>query len=258
MSGTVRRAEQWLDPASLTRLAAATGRPLDIGQDAPALAHWAWFPDLVAADQVGADGHPLPGTLLPATGKPRRMFAAAAITFEAPLDLGEAAWLEERITGRRSRSGRSGDLVLVDIERRIVQRDAARIVETRTLVYRDAGGTTPAVDPAPDFAGNWHPDEVELFRFSAATFNSHRIHYDRDYARQVEGYPDLVVHGPLTACRLADLAARRGPLASFAFRAEAPLFVNQPVRLEERDDGAVAIRCDGTVAMTATASWKTA
>jgi 3-methylfumaryl-CoA hydratase len=238
------------------RLAAATGHALDIDRGGPALAHWAWFHDLVAAADIGPDGHPKPSVLLPATGKPRRMFASATISFEAPFELGELADFEERVADQRTRHGLSGELVLMEIERRISQHGKTRIVENRTLVYRDSGGTTPPVSANAGFDGNWRPREVDLFRFSAATFNSHRIHYDRAYAQIEEGYPDLVVHGPFTACKLADLAAQEGPLETFAFRAEAPLFVGQVVRLERQGESFVAIRCDGAVAMTATATWK--
>lgn len=258
MSGGVRRERQFLDRASLQRLAAATGHD-DPVHAWPALAHWAWFPDLVPAGQIGTDGHPRPGALLPATGRPRRMFASAAIEFAAPLILAAPAEFEERIVDQRERSGKSGALVLMDIERRIIQEGTVRIAERRTIVYRDAGGVTPPVvcSADADVDGSWLPDPVELFRFSAATFNAHRIHYDRDYARDGEGYPDLVVHGPLTACKLADLAAREGDLASFAFRAEVPLFVGQPILLRRSDDTTfLAVRCDGATAMTATVSWK--
>ena len=102
----------------------------------------------------------------------------------------------------------------------------------------------------------WTPTRVDLFRYSAATYNSHRIHYDQSYVRDEEGYPDLVVHGPFTAARLCDLAARTAgaPLKEFSFRALAPLFVNQPVRLCQGDEpnSVLAVRCDGQTAMSAT------
>jgi 3-methylfumaryl-CoA hydratase len=128
-----------------------------------------------------------------------------------------------------------------------------RVSEIQTFVYREDGAPTLAPLPEPDaeIGEVWRPDEVNLFRFSAATFNSHRIHYDAPYAAEVEGYPGLVVHGPFTAAKLAAYAGRRGNLASFAFRAQSPLFVRQPVRLQADDDEVRAIRCDGAVAMSA-------
>ncbi len=133
--------------------------------------------------------------------------------------------------------------------------------EEQTLVYRPAGDPVPPVaDTAPDFSGGerWLPGTVELFRFSAVTFNSHRIHYDLPYAQVAEGYPGLVVHGPFTAVKLLDYACRgRGPAATFSFRGIAPLFVSQPVLLA--GDGGTgeftSTRCDGATAMTAQVAW---
>ena len=241
---------QTIDRASLVRFAVAIGHEPD---HVPALAHWAWFPDVVADRDIGVDGHPRPGALLPDTGKTRRMFASAEIAFEAPLLFDQETELTEHVGAPRVRAGRSGELALVAVERRLAQDDRVCVSEMRTLVYRDPG---PAVSLSPSGPGEWTPNEASLFRFSAATFNAHRIHYDRDYARNVEGYPDLVVQGPFTACRLAELAARRGPLAHFSFRAEAPLFVGQPVQLADDGGGAYrAIRGDGVTAMTAIARW---
>jgi len=132
-----------------------------------------------------------------------------------------------------------------------------RLVERQTIVYREAGDATAPVAVRADVAEGelWTPSRVDLFRFSAATFNSHRIHYDLPYAKGEEGYPDLVVHGPFTAAKLCGLAQRLAgaALASFSFRAMAPLFVDQPVRLRKGEaQGAVAaFRCDGETAMTA-------
>ena len=131
------------------------------------------------------------------------MFASAEFRFGAPLVLGEAAELVSTIADLRRRSGRTGELVLVDVERRLSQGGAPRLTEVQTIVYREAGAATPPVPEAASGPGElWRPNPVDLFRFSAATYNSHRIHYDQAYARDVEGYPDLVVHGPFTAARL--------------------------------------------------------
>jgi 3-methylfumaryl-CoA hydratase len=125
-------------------------------------------------------------------------------------------------------------------------------------VYRGAGEATPAVvDTGTGGDGElWAPNTVDLFRYSAATYNSHRIHYDQRYVRDDEGYPDLVVHGPFTAAKLCDLATRLAgaPLKTFSFRALAPLFVNQPVRLRHGDEpnSVIAVRCDGQTALSAT------
>jgi 3-methylfumaryl-CoA hydratase len=148
-------------------------------------------------------------------------------------------------------------MVLMDQTRALTQGGAPKLTETQTIVYREMGDPTPAVaDTGAGGAGElWRPTTVDLFRYSAATYNGHRIHYDQAYARGEEGYPDLVVHGPFTAAKLYDLATRiaGAPLKSFSFRALAPLFVNQPVRLRagEAPGTAVAVRCDGQIAMSA-------
>jgi 3-methylfumaryl-CoA hydratase len=145
----------------------------------------------------------------------------------------------------------------MDQRRELSQGGALKLTETQTIVYREAGEPTPAVaDTGAGGAGElWRPTTVDLFRYSAATYNGHRIHYDQAYARDEEGYPGLVVHGPFTAAKLFDLATRTAgrPLKSFSFRAQAPLFVNQPVRLRAGDapGAVVAVRCDGQVAMSA-------
>jgi 3-methylfumaryl-CoA hydratase len=246
---------QWLEAESLRRFAVAIGADPDVERILPPLAHWAWFLDTPQDDGIGADGHPKRGGFLPAITLPRRMFAASAIRFEAPLQPGAEAELESRIEDVRHRPGAGGDLVFVDIARRISQDGVDRVTERQTLVYRgaaDAGGLpVPAGDAeaVPAKGELWRPEEVNLFRFSAATFNGHRIHYDRPYATRVEGYPSLVVQGPFTAARLAGLAARDGALAALEFRLLAPLYAAQPVRLIRGEaDEYRAVRCDGVTA----------
>jgi 3-methylfumaryl-CoA hydratase len=247
-----------LDPELARRYAAAMGVSLDVETAFPALGHWAYFNDAVEPAELGPDGHPKRGRFLPPIELPRRMFASATFAFQAPLALGEPAQLDQTIADVRQRSGRTGALVLVDVERRLSQGGALRLTETQTIVYREAGEPTPAVqDTGAGGDGElWEPNTVDLFRYSAATYNGHRIHYDQTYVRAEEGYPDLVVHGPFTAARLCDLAARTAgaPLTAFSFRALAPLFVNQPVRLRHggEPNSVIAVRCDGQTAVTAT------
>jgi 3-methylfumaryl-CoA hydratase len=247
---------------SLRRFAAALGEDLDVEHVPPSLAHWAFFLPVVAPDELGPDGHPKRGGFLPPITLPRRMFAAADMVFHAPLQLGEAATRTSRIDAVTHKAGRSGDLLLVEIVHDIVQDRTPRVTERQTIVYRDAGAPTPPVVAAdmpalPDEI-LWQPRSVDLFRFSAVTFNSHRIHYDLPYATGAEGYPGLVVHGPFTAARLFGLASRTGTTPrGFAFRALAPLFADQPVRLRRGDapDTVVALRCDGATAMQGTVTW---
>ncbi|HEY2050412.1 MAG TPA: hypothetical protein VGH03_13800 [Caulobacteraceae bacterium] len=253
---------QQLDPESLRRYAVAVGSSAEVETHTPPLAHWAWFLETAPNDRLGPDGHPLRGQgILPPVRLERRMFAAATMSFAAPLELGAPAELVLTLAEVRHRSGRSGDLVFVEVDRVLSQSGAERVRERQTIVYRAAGERTAPVQPreSPDPAetARWTPGPVELFRFSAATFNSHRIHYDLPYARDIEGYPALVVHGPLTAARLFGYAASRiGPVARFSFRAQAPLFAGQPILLAPGEGpGEVrAIRCDGAVAMTAEAA----
>jgi 3-methylfumaryl-CoA hydratase len=259
--GWIGRAEtrrQVLDPEIARRYAAAVGSDLDIERAFPPLGHWAYFVDVAGPDGLGPDGHPKRGGdgLMPPITLPRRMFAAGSLEFVEPLALGQAVELNLTIADVRHRAGRSGDLVFVEVDRALTQAGRARIQERQTIVYRDAGGPTPPVLPAvepPVSDETWTPTTADLFRFSAATFNSHRIHYDLPYAMEEEGYPGLVVHGPFTAAKLFALAASRGPVRHFAFQAKAPLFASQPVVLRMSEEGRAveALRVDAIVAMTA-------
>lgn len=253
----VRR--QRLDMASLRNFAAATGAADNMETAPPPLALWAWFTDPIADDELGSDGHRKRGGFLPPITLPRRMFAAASFRFEAPLLLDREAEMTLRIAGLEHKTGQTGDLVFVTVDRTVCQEDVVRVTERQTLVYREAGRPVPSPGVAGDaeIGEVWQPEPVHLFRFSAATFNSHRIHYDTAYATDVEGYPALVVHGPFTAAKLAMLAARDGGLATFAFRARTPLFVGQPVRFEKDAPGEFhARRCDGAIAVSATATYR--
>jgi 3-methylfumaryl-CoA hydratase len=248
-----------LDPEIARRYAAAMGADLDVEARFPPLGHWAYFNDPVAPSELGPDGHPRRGIFLPPVALPRRMFASSTLRLEAPLALGQAAQLTSTIADIRRRSGRSGELVLMDVMRELTQGGKLKLAETQTVAYRDAGAPTSPVPDTGAGAGGagelWAPNTVDLFRYSAATYNGHRIHYDQAYAREEEGYPDLVVHGPFTAAKLFDLATRvaGARLKTFSFRAMAPIFVGQPVRLraDAEPKTVIAVRCDGAVAMSA-------
>lgn len=245
-----------LEVESLRRYALAIGHSSDVERDPPPLAHWAYFLSTPDDDQIGEDGHPKRGDFLPAVTLPRRMFAASAMTFEAPLQYGATAELVTTIVEVSHKTGRSGDLVFVEIDRVLSQDRNVRVRERQSYVYRAHEGPVPMPKVSRDrIEGElWHPTEVSLFRFSAATFNGHRIHYDLPYARDIEGYPALVIHGPFAASKLAGLASRDRPLRQFSFRAQAPLFLGQSVRLQARESDLRAVRADGTVAMTAIAT----
>ncbi|WP_244309611.1 FAS1-like dehydratase domain-containing protein [Sphingobium fuliginis] len=258
---------QLLDRMSLRRFLAVLGEDDDVvASEVPEMAHWAYFLPFTRNNEIGPDGHVMRGGFLPPISLPRRMFASGSTRFLAPLQLDRDATCRNAIIGIKHKTGRTGDLVFVEVERTFEQEGSLRLVERQTLVYREAGGQTPAPqlrDTGHEDALVWQPGPVDLFRFSAVTFNGHRIHYDSAYARDEEGYPDLVVHGPFTAsmlCRAMVRAAPEQSLETFAFRAKAPLFVNQPIRLHVVRDGctvkACAIRQDGEHAMTAEGSFR--
>jgi len=258
--GRTETCEERLDAGALRRFAAALGESLDVEQVQPSLAHWAFFLPVAPADAIGVDGHPKRGGFLPPVNLPLRMFAGSEFSFGEPLALGEEARRVSTIAAVTHKTGKSGELILLEIEHEIEQRGKVCVREQQTVVYREEGGPTspvvPLTAPQPGAPTDtmWQPGPVELFRFSAVTFNSHRIHYDHPYATCVEGYPGLVVHGPFTAARLYRHAARERRPARFGFRAIAPLFADQPIRItgNATNTEVVAIRCDGAAAMRAT------
>ena len=217
-------------------MAVSPGTPL------PPLWHWLYFLPLHRQSEIGPDGHPRRGGFLPPVPLPRRMWAGSRFDFHAPLRLGDALQRRSTIVDVSGKSGRSGELVFVKLRHELRCNDAAEpaLVEHQDIVYRDAQRPDEPPPPprsAPDGAA-WQrelqPDEVLLFRYSALTLNGHRIHYDRPYATQVEGYPGLVVHGPLIATLLLDLLHRHRPTAevsAFAFRALRPSFCGRPMRV---------------------------
>ncbi|HEY3887994.1 MAG TPA: hypothetical protein VGL73_05420 [Caulobacteraceae bacterium] len=266
--GHIGRSEtrgQIIDAEIMRRFAAAIGADLDVERRAPPLAHWAFFLEVVGPGDIGPDGHPRRDRgIMPAISLPRRMFASAVLRFGAPLVLGREAELSLTVADVKHRVGKTGQLVFVEVDRVLTQDGRERVNERQTIVYRAAGEATPAIQPVdlPVRPGEevWAPNPVDLFRFSAVTFNSHRIHYDQAYAQNEEGYPGLIVHGPFTAVKLAALAARdhpAEPMKAFSFRAMSPLFAGQPIRLApgQTPGDVEAIRCDGATAMAASAAF---
>lgn len=256
--GRTDTASQILERESLRRYALAVGSDPAIEQHMPPLAHWAFFLPGPADAEIGNDGHPKRGGFLPPITLERRMFAASDIRFEAPLRIGEPAEMISTIADVAHKSGKSGVLMFVEVECVISQRGHVCVRERQSYVYRDAGAPVPLPAPEPKApAGEtWQPGPANLFRFSAATFNGHRIHYDLPYAVEEEGYPALVVQGPFTAAKLAGVAERAGSLRRFTFRALAPLFLGQPITLRQDASELTAIRCDGATAMTAKVDYR--
>jgi 3-methylfumaryl-CoA hydratase len=235
------------------------------GQPLPLLWHWAHFTPRTPTSAVGPDGHP-PTPAHLHDRYPRRMWASGSIEAPGRLVVGEPAERRSAIVERKESDGRTGPLLIVTVEHTYHQGGAVPLIERQTLVYRTQGAPVPApegdhVPVVEDGDGRWVerrcPTPVELFRFSAITFNSHRIHYDAAYARDEEGYPGLVVHGPLTALTAATSMERTTgrPLTSFRFRATAPLFVGLPSHLVGTTDGddvtVEVVRNDGATAMEA-------
>lgn len=216
------------------------------GEPLPPGWQWLFFNPAVRQSEVGEDGHPRRGGFLPPIELPRRMWAGSRLTCHAPLTIGGTAEKRTEIAAIESKTGRSGTLVFVTLRHTISQGRVIAIEEEQDLVYRAhpaPGDPAPAGKPAP--RAQWsepvHPDAPLLFRYSALTFNGHRIHYDAPYATEVEGYPALVVHGPLTATLLQGLAATARPgaqLATFAFRGLAPLFVDRTFHIEAAEGDA--------------------
>ena len=203
------------------------------GAEIPALGHWLYFLPTARQSEIGDDGHAQRGIFLPPVSLPRRMWAGGRFEFLQPLRVGEEVVRHSRILRVDAKQGRSGPLVFVTVRHEISNALGLAITEEHDIVYRDApapGATAPVPVRAPTdetFGRVMAPDAVMLFRYSALTFNGHRIHYDRPYVTQVEGYPGLIVHGPLIATLLVDLLQRERPqarLRRFAFTALRPTF----------------------------------
>lgn len=230
------------------------GEKMAHGNPLPPLWHWFYFLPKASRSEIDVDGHPKRGGFFPPVTLPRRMFAGARTKFLQPLTIGEPAVREGEILNVAEKSGKAGKLVFVTVRYRLLQGGEVRIEEEQDIVYKEPGPSIPApamLESLPDLpAGTWvkdvKPDTVLLFRFSALTFNAHRIHYDRPYAREEEGYPGLVVHGPLTAVMLAGMTEENSGkrIAKFTFQGRAPLFDLYPFRLIGRPEG-------GTVALEA-------
>ena len=235
--GKTETVDDVVDAARMQALAATLDRDPPADGNLPPLWHWTHFWPTAPASQIGEDGHPRRGGFLPPVPLPRRMWAGGRLNFHAPLPTGAAMSRTSTILDVSAKSGASGQLAFVTVRHEISSAGQLALTEEHDIVYRDmpAAGAAPAPGkPAPEgeaFSREIHPDPVLLFRYSALTFNGHRIHYDRSYVTGVEGYPGLIVHGPLIATLLMDLLHRNLPQAqvkSFNFRAVGPLFDIEP------------------------------
>ena len=281
LRGWVRRSETLADrcdPARVRQLAAS----LDLdpaqftdGAALPPLWHWIFTTPLSPLGEAGPDGHPARGGFLPPVPLPRRMWAGSQLEWLRAPRLGEPLRRDSSVESVAMKQGRSGALVFVKV--RHEWRSGAELLmrEGQDIVYRDAPPAARAKPNPPAEGPVWReplganparcalvPNEVLLFRYSALTFNSHRIHYDRRYCLEIEGYPGLVVHGPLMATVMATLAwlqaGRRTP-RSYSFRAQAPVFDAEAITVHSVAAGSSArteVRmADGTLAQTGEMSW---
>lgn len=238
------------------------------GDPIPPCGHWLYFLPLHRQSEIGQDGHPTRGGFLPPVPLPRRMWAGSRIEFLRPLTIGSPIKRGSRVVDVSGKEGRSGALVFVRVRHEVSDEAGVALIDEHDIVYRDnpkPGDPSPPHQAAPaehDWARTIRPDDVLLFRYSALTFNGHRIHYDRRYVTEVEGYPGLVVHGPLIATLLLDLLRRNLPganISGFSFRAMKPTFDIAPfeVRGRRMEDGRTvrlwAQHADGALAMDATA-----
>ena len=247
----VGRSEQRGDTitaAPLSGLAATLDRDDPVpaaGSAVPPLWHWLYFLPMARQSELGPDGHPHRGGFLPPVALPRRMWAGGRLSFSRPLVVGEVATRSSRIAAVTAKAARSGPLVFVTVQHEISTSAGVALSEDHDIVYRDlpAPGAVAVAPRAPTdetFAREIVADAVLLFRYSALTFNGHRIHYDRRYVTEVEGYPGLIVHGPLIATLLLDLLRREhadAVVRRFEFKAVSPLFDVHPFQLCGRADG---------------------
>ncbi|GKY88860.1 acyl-CoA dehydrogenase [Sinisalibacter aestuarii] len=252
-----------MDPARANALAAMLDdrRRFAPGDALPPFFHQIYFWEATTPDALAEDGHARLGTgLIPDLGLPRRMWAGGKLAFHAPLLAGEVATKTSVVESRAEKAGRSGRLGFVTLRHEIAQAGTVKVTEWQEVVYleeRAPDAPPPRVTQAPEDASAEARrfSEVDLFRYSALTYNAHRIHYDPGFATGQEGYPGLLVHGPLLAQELLLKAARDlGPLAGFRYRATAPAIVNDEIALC-RDGTALWVRgADGQLCMDATAT----
>jgi len=257
--GREERRDDRVDPHMVARWCATLDRDLPDDATAPQGLHWCLgLPDAATA-ALGPDGHPrrdgAPDAFLPPVPLPRRMWASSSVEFHAALPIGADVTRTSRIAAITTKQGGSGTLVFVDVAHETHHGATLLVSETQSLVYRaPAPAGSPPMPPPPgpsrfdpaawSLVRTVDPSPPLLFRYSALTFNSHRIHYDLAYAAGEEGYRGLVVHGPLTASLLLDLARRHlgdNRLSTFRFRGTSPALAGEPLHLALRQDGGALV-----------------
>jgi 3-methylfumaryl-CoA hydratase len=268
--GRSRVTRDTIDANQLAKIAATLDCPVPALDEATFLPpgwHWAYFPDITPLSGIGRDGHQALGEFLPPVTLPRRMWASGDLNITRPLSIGETVDKTSTILSVEEKQGRTGKLVFVRVGHEFAGNRGGNMAEEHQIVYRDApvpgaAQPKPMLPPhEPDRSVTLTASPVQLFRYSAITFNSHRIHYDVDFCRDEEGYDGLIIHGPLTATLLMDLACRQAPdrpLKTFIFRALSPLTHIHEFSLHVRkagDDSFSLWACNhrGELAMTADA-----
>ncbi|TNF18162.1 MAG: protein dehydratase [Rhodobacteraceae bacterium] len=238
--------------------------PTAPGAEAPLLIHLCLAQPIAPMSALGRDGHPALGGFLPPVPLPRRMWAGGAFTFHAPIRIGATVSRRSTITDVQVKQGRTGALCFVTVTHEVTSDGTAALTERQDIVYREATAAAKSEPPAAPPGAHRRsltPTPTLLFRYSALTFNGHRIHYDRPFATGVEGYPGLIVHGPLQATLLCHHAQeiRGRPPKHFRFRSLSPLYDDADVTLNAEDTpGGLRLwtaRPDGPVAMEATAAF---
>jgi len=241
-----------LDRALVARVAATFGKPCPApGEPLPPLWHWAFFQNPLPGAQLGGDGHPTRGGFLPPADDRNRMWAGGRVEFLRPLRVGIEAERVSTVTDIQEKHGRTGSLLFVTVQHDYHQAGELTIREAQDIVYRQPAPPKLSLDepmPQADWSQTIDPDPVLLFRYSAVTFNGHRIHYDQPYVTGTEGYPGLVVHGPLIATLQLQAFCEANPQTRptrMQYRGLRPLIANRPFQTTGRITG------DGTAELTA-------
>lgn len=263
--GRVEEARDTISPRQARQMAATLNVAGDFSAGAvlPVLWHWmGWTPE-AAMGELGPDGHPARGGFLPPVPLPRRMWAGGRLRFEAPLRIGEEMFRRSEITKVSEKSGSTGRMVFVTVTHEVHGAAGLAVAEEQDIVFIEMPERftppPPVVAPAPDWREELAVDEVRLFRFSALTFNAHRIHFDLRYAAEAEKYPGLVVHGPLQAMVLMQAArARNGDKvpAGYRFRGVRPAFHFDLLSVQGVGDKVETVNGDGLVCMQAEVAWE--
>ena len=260
----VKISDDVITPGLLSRYEATVGG-VDTGGHSPHGLHWCLATPTIPTAELGPDGHPANSAILPETLLPRRMWASSEVEFLAPLPTAGPVQRTSTVLSTENKSGASGELVFVRVEHMTSAGGAECVREVQTLVYREASKAASLLPASKgyqagecDFSETWMPTPQMLFRYSALTFNTHRIHYDAAYAQSQEGYPALVVHGPMMASLLLRLATGHlghGAIKGFAYRGRSPAYCGQNLHLEMKlgdgDHDLTVFGADGRIVMSA-------